>query len=219
MQSVRVDRCISRRLGNRELAQWISQCDNLNHLEFMDYCPLDIMQKLSKRLMHLRTSVKPNDDNVRLIRKFTNLHSLHITYHIPGHLLKEEELLECILGLECLETLILDKFERPLPVIAAGVEKGKLKLLQRLMLRLCPQLTMELLGLIVGHRVSDTECFLNIVKNLHFLCYFEVWTLDLVNIKDFYNDITRNVSTSVLPSFCLSWHLTDCVADPSRQKS
>ena len=100
MQSLQVDEFIRDKLDIRELAEWISQCDNLKHLEFMDHCPLDIMQKLSKRLMHLRTSVKPNDDNVRLIRKFTNLHSLHITYHIPGHLLKEEELLECILGLQ-----------------------------------------------------------------------------------------------------------------------
>ena len=205
-----MDEFIRDKLDTRELTEWISLCDILKHLEFMDHCPLDIMQKLSKRLMHLRTSVKPNDDNVRLIRKFTNLHSLHITYHIPGHLLKEEELLECILGLECLETLILEKFERPLPVIAAGVEKGKLKLLQRLMLRLCPQLTMGLLGLIVGHRVSDTECFLNIVKNLHFLCYFEVWTLDLVNIKDLYNDITRNVSQQY-PSITFSVEIFDVV--------
>ena len=96
-------------------------------------------------------------------------------------------------------------------MIAAGVEKGKLKLLQRLMLRLCPQLTMELLGLIVGHRVSDTECVLKIVKNLHFLCYFEVWTLDLVNIKDLYNnDITRNVSQKY-PSITFSVEIFDVV--------
>ena len=200
-------------LNTRELAEWISQCDNLNHLEFMDFCPLDIMQKLSKQLLRLRTNVKlkhndnlkirkikgftsrfetiipssPYDDNYRLITKFTNLRSLQI--NIKGHSDSKDEgdFLERILELEYLETLILEHFRWPLKIISSGVEKGKLRLLKKLIIRPCSyrdildpvlqddfRLLNDQNGLERGNEKNEAVYVMRIVKTLQFLSYFEI---------------------------------------------
>ena len=152
----------------------------------MDFCPLDIVQKLAKQLLHLRAKILPTDDNIRLILKFTNLRSLYINFR--GHSTKKKEFLEQILQLECLDTLSLANYEKSLPVIASGVEQGKLKLLQKLSIRTCPYASYDFLLLNPDYNTferTQAEYFMKIAKSLQFIHYFEIVRTNYIYKKVF----------------------------------
>ena len=152
----------------------------------MDFCPLDIMQKLAKQLLYLRAKILPTDDNIRLILKFTSLRSLYINFR--GHSTKKKEFLEQILQLECLDTLSLANYEKSLPVIASGVEQGKLKLLQKLSIRTCPYAVNNLLFLNPDYNTferTQAEYFMKIAKSLQFIHYFEIVRTNYIYKKVF----------------------------------
>ena len=135
VQRLWMDDVICSKLDTRELAEWISQCDDLKHLEFIANCPFDIIQKLSDKLRGLRTEVTLKDNNLGLIQNFSNLCSLHVrleTIIWDDPLQREILFFEAVVNLEGLETLILENFSLELDIISRKLEKGKLKRLTKL---------------------------------------------------------------------------------------
>ena len=124
-----MDDVICSKLNTRELAEWISQCDDLKHLEFIANCPFDIIQKLSDLLRGLRTEVTLKDQNLGLIQNFSNLRSLHVRLEAiiwDDPLQREILFFEAVVNLENLETLILENFSLKLKVISRILKKNKL---------------------------------------------------------------------------------------------
>ena len=135
VQSLLLDDLICSKLNTRELAEWISQCDDLKHLELIANCPFDIIQKLSVKLRALRTEVTLMDNNLGLIQKFSNLRSLHVRLEAiiwDDPLQRERLFFEAVVKLDGLETLILENFSLELNVISRELEKGKLRFLKNL---------------------------------------------------------------------------------------
>lgn len=135
VQRLLMDDVICSKLDTRELAEWISQCDDLKHLEFIANCPFDIIQKLSDKLRCLRTEVTLKDNNIGLIRNFSNLCSLHVRLEAiiwDDPLQREILFFEAVVNLEGLETLILENFSLELNVISRMLEKKNLKRLKKL---------------------------------------------------------------------------------------
>ena len=158
-----MDEVICSKLDTRELAEWISQCDDLKHLEFIANCPFDIIQKLSVKLQGLRTEVTLKDNNLGLIQNFSYLRSLHVRLDAiiwDDPLQREILFFEAVVNLEGLETLILENFSLELNVISQMLKKKKLTHLK----------TFEIPYISTGHE-SDVAYVVMIAQTLKSLRY------------------------------------------------
>ena len=176
-----MDDLICGKLDIRELAEWISQCDDLKHLEFNANCPFDILQKLNAKLVYLKTEVTLADKNLSLVRSFSNLRFIHIRleeiiWDDPSQ--REKIFLEAVVKLEGLETLILENFSLELKVIAKELEKGQLKCLEYLAIPYISYFSTRYIS-------SDVEYVSRIVRVLRSLRYLKFDdTYDVLGLID-----------------------------------
>ena len=149
-------------------------------------CDLGLLTSgpLASSLRSLGLSLSPLDTDAKLISKLGNLKSLHIRVDSTilqlgdGHQRQVSAVLDAVMELGNLNILILEGFLGGLGIIANGVQRYKLRNLQKLAFRF-----------LIDVNLGD---IVNIANSLEYLDYMEIdESLDILNeINEFIQVVT-----------------------------